>query len=92
MHKLVQLRFSKGHERAVSLEICVRTDVFCAITSWDFSLPFREFESRSEFQECASFSSIVQTLQKNREDFNFVLYPNETYYVTTKEEIRLGKR
>ena len=67
----------------------VRTKVFCAITSWDFSLPFRELESSwsAEFQECASFSSIVQTLQKNREDFNFVLYLNETYHVTTKEEI-----
>ena len=59
VHKLIQLRFSKGHRARCFLgdlrlpspytasfqAFCVRTDVFCAITSWDFSLTFREFES-----------------------------------------------
>ena len=39
---------------AVPLEICVRTDVFCATTSWDFSLSFREFESRPDFRDVLS--------------------------------------
>lgn len=39
-----------------------------------------------------SARSVIEALQKNCEDFTFILYLNETYHVRTEEETRLYRK
>lgn len=81
VHKLVQLRFSKGHrarcflgDLRLSGPYTASFQAWCILRDYvmGFFPAFPRIRKQAEFREGASFGSLIQTLQKNREYFTFV--------------------